>query len=146
MSDASTLAGPLWPASIRDDFENRSVYRARELLNELADPVRGSQPHHKRLHRRVIAILVATLVLDVFASALIYLFHGIENSRSLNALANAAVWSSSQLLAGGSSLSVTSWLAHVLEVALELWAITAVAALAASVTVFLHHSDTLRHE
>lgn len=120
------------------------MYRGKELLNELADPVLGSQPHHKRLHRRVIAILVATVTLDVFATAVIYGFHGVQRSWSLKALGNAAVWSTSQLLAGGSSLTAKSWQAHVFEVALELWAITAVAALAASVTVFLHQSDRLR--
>jgi hypothetical protein len=118
------------------------MYSLRDLARELVDPVRGDKPHHERLHRRVLAILTATLCLEVAATLLMFSFHGLEKSRSLDELGDAAVWSASQLLAGGSSLSTSSFIGHVLEVVLELWALTFVAALAASVAAFLQQNDT----
>jgi hypothetical protein len=117
------------------------MYQTRELLAEIAEPVRGAHPHHKRLHRRVAAIAAATACLDVIATLLMYLFHGLEPSRTPDELGRAAVWTASQLLTGGSSLSTGSVMGHVLEVVLELWAITVVAALAGSVATFFQQHD-----
>jgi ABC-type phosphate/phosphonate transport system permease subunit len=80
-------------------------------------------------------------MLGLLVTWTMWAFHGLEKSRSVEELFECAVWTASQLLTGGSSLQSGSALGHALEVILELWAITVVAALAASVAAFLMQKD-----
>src|SRR5207249_2124939 len=119
----------------------RWMYRPAELLVELVDPFVGHEPHHRRLHRRVAAISVTVAVIDLGVTVAMWAAHGLECVRTISALGDAFVWTTSQLLAGGSSLTATSALAHALEIVLEVFAVTLVAALAASVAAFFLQKD-----
>jgi hypothetical protein len=44
----------------------------------------------------------------------------------------ALIWTTSQIVAGGSSFSVTSWFGHVAEVFLQVYMVTVIAAIAGS--------------
>jgi hypothetical protein len=48
-------------------------------------------------------------------------------------------WTTSQIVAGGSSFSVTSWFGHVAEVFLQVYMVTAIAAIAAIAGSFALH-------
>jgi len=114
---------------------------------EIKDPFTTEDTfHHRRLHARVFGILITTLILGFFVTWTMWAFHGLEKSRSMEELLECAVWTASQLLTGGSSLQTGSALGHALEVLLELWAITVVAALAASVAAFLMQKDATNRQ
>jgi len=113
-----------------------------DVRAEIKDPfTRRETFHHRRLHARVVGVGMATLMVGFFATWTMWAFHGLEKSRSMEELLECAVWTASQLLTGGSSVQTGSALGHALEVLLELWAITVVAALAASVAAFLMQKD-----
>jgi hypothetical protein len=114
----------------------------QDVWVEVKDPfTRRETFHHRRLHARVVGIVVTTLMLGFLVTCTMWAFHGLERSRSVEELLECGVWTASQLLTGGSSLQTGSALGHALEVLLELWAITVVAALAASVAAFLMQRD-----
>lgn len=99
---------------------------------------RGRGPSHRRLHARVLLLLLLTLVVDVLAALLVALVIG---EKDLNPPWKAFVWASSQLLAGGSSLAVTETGGHWVEVVLQFFDITVVAALAGSFAAFFHERE-----
>jgi 3-isopropylmalate dehydratase small subunit len=76
------------------------------------------------------------LLLAAFANAL--------NEEDLSSFWRAFAWTTSQLLAGGSSFGVKSSWGHFLEIVLQLWGITVVAALAGSFAAFFHRRSIER--
>jgi hypothetical protein len=97
---------------------------------EISDLFRGDQERHRRLHGRLLAILLLSLVLDlVIASALTVVdtASGVGGS-----FPRALIWTTSQIVAGGSSFAVTSWFGHIAEVFLQVYMVTVIAAVAGS--------------
>jgi hypothetical protein len=100
--------------------------------NEFKDLFLGKEERHRRLHGRLLAVLVLSLILNL-AIATVLVF--VDNKGGVyHNFGRAFVYTTEQLLAGGSSfaISTTSWWAHGLEVFLDIYMVTVVAAVAGS--------------
>lgn len=108
---------------------------ARELLMV----ARGMTPTHDRLRVRVIFLFAATLVLDLIASLLIFLFERHAAGTGITNIGDSLFWTSTQLLTVSSQLpNPLTTPARILDVFLQAWAISAVAYMAGSFASFFH--------
>jgi hypothetical protein len=100
---------------------------------------RGLTPTHEHLRSRLVFLFVTTVVLDAIASMLILLFERDAAGTKITTLGDAVFWTSTQLLTVSSQLpNPISTEARVLDVFLQAYAISAVAALAGSFGAFFH--------
>ena len=82
-------------------------------------------PPRRELRGRLLAVAIVSLVLDVVVTVSVALFGGAG-------LGTSFIWTTSELLTGGTSVTPGRFWPHYLELVLELWAITAIATLAGS--------------
>lgn len=107
--------------------------------------VRGATPTHEHLRSRVAFVIVATLALDAVASVLILHFERDAPGTEITNFGDALFWTSTQLLTVSSQLpNPISTPARVLDVFLQLWAISVVAVLAGSFGAFFHRRGVER--
>ncbi len=100
---------------------------------------RGHTRTHEVLRSRLVALFLATLILDAVASLLILVFERNADGTEITNIGDAAFWTTTQLLTVSSQLpNPISTPARVLDVLLQLWAISAVAILAGSFGAFFH--------
>ena len=100
---------------------------------------RGDTATHDHLRGRLIAIVVATLVLDAIASVAILAFERNAAGSEITDLGDSVFWTSTQLLTVSSQLpNPISTPARVLDVFLQAYAISVVAMLAGSFGAFFH--------
>lgn len=102
--------------------------------------VRGETATHRHLRDRLTAIAALTLAIDLLASALVLHFEdGEGRARDITSFGDAIFWTTSQLLTVSSSMENPVTLGgRIIDVGLELYAITVVAALAGSFGAFFH--------
>jgi hypothetical protein len=106
---------------------------------EVFDVFRGATPTHHRLRSRILVLTVTTLIIDLILSAAIWRLELHAPQTDIKSYGDALFWSSSQLLTVSSSLkNPISTGARILDVFMELYAITVVATLAGSFGAFLH--------
>jgi hypothetical protein len=111
---------------------------ARDLRVELHKLARGSTDEHSKFRDRLATTLVATLAVDAIGTTLMYMFeHGKPNS-DIGSPFQGFFWVTTQLLTVSSQMKnpVTTG-GRIVDMCLELWAITVVATVAASLTAFL---------
>jgi hypothetical protein len=111
---------------------------ARDLGVELHRFARGSTDEHSTFRDRLATTLMATLAVDAIGTALMYLFeHGKKNS-DIGSVFQGFFWVTTQLLTVSSQMKnpVTTG-GRVVDMFLELWAITVVATVAGSFAAFL---------
>jgi hypothetical protein len=110
----------------------------REAANELRDIARADTATHGHLRDRLVAIAVATLVVDLACAALGLLFEHDAKQTQITSFGSALFWTSTQLLTVSSSLqNPISASGRLLDVAMEAYAITVVATLAGSIGAFM---------
>ena len=99
--------------------------------------IRGESLAHRLLRSRLMFLLVATLVLDVLGTTIIYALEHDAASSGFHDWGGALFWVSAQLTTVSSQMPnpVTGW-GRVLDIVLEVWAITVAATLAASLAAF----------
>jgi hypothetical protein len=94
---------------------------------------------HRHLRERVWRIAVATLGVDVAGSLLAYLFEHDAPRSEITNLGDAAFWTTTQLLTVSSQLpNPISTGGRIVDVFLQLWAISVVAFLAGAFGAFFH--------
>jgi hypothetical protein len=99
----------------------------------------AATPAHADLRSRLVGIALLSLALDVVAAVAAFAFERGE-AHEFSTVWTALFWTTTQLLTVSSQLpNPESTGAHLLDVFLELWAITAVTALAGSFGAFFHH-------
>lgn len=110
----------------------------RETAAELRDITRAATPTHGRLRDRLLTVLVATIGIDLVCAALALLFEHHAPQTQIKSYWDAFFWSSTQLLTVSSSLQnpLTTG-GRVLDIAMQAYAVTVVAALAGSVGAFM---------
>jgi hypothetical protein len=117
----------------------------RSGFREIHNVVRGATPTHEHLRSRVAFVIVATLALDAVASVLILHFERDAPGTEITNFGDAVFWTSTQLLTVSSQLpNPISTPARVLDVFLQLWAISVVAVLAGSFGAFFHRRGVER--
>jgi hypothetical protein len=108
--------------------------------NEAVMVVKGMSPVHVRLRSRLGSLLAASVALDLVASVVIYFAEQGQSGTGIRTFGDALFWTSTQLLTVSSNLSnPLSTPARILDVALQVWAISIVAILAGSFGAFFHH-------
>jgi hypothetical protein len=132
--------------SISPDLDTRVVRpRLRDRRDELIAVARGATPTHEHLRGRLAFILVATVAVDAVASVLIYFFERNAPGTDINNIGDALFWTSTQLLTVSSQLrNPISTPARVLDIFLQAYAISVVAALAGSFGAFFHRRGNER--
>jgi hypothetical protein len=111
----------------------------RTAADELLMVVRGGSPTHQHLRARLASLAVTTVVLDLVASLAILLLERDEPRTGIASYGDALFWTSTQLLTVSSQLpNPLSPGARVLDVFLQVWAISVVAMLAGSFGAFFH--------
>jgi hypothetical protein len=112
---------------------------------ELLMVARGVTPTHEHLRSRLLFLLVVTVVLDAGATVLVFLFERNAPGTGITSWGDALFWTSTQLLTVSSQLpNPISTPARVLDVFLQAYAISAVAALAGSFGAFFHRRSNAR--
>jgi hypothetical protein len=111
----------------------------RAAIGELVAIARASTPTHGRYRGRVLAILVATLGVDVVCAVIALLAERHGPQSQVHSFGTAIFWTSTQLLTVSSSMqNPVTTAGRVLDVFMELWAITVIAWLAGATGAFLH--------
>jgi hypothetical protein len=106
---------------------------------------RGRTPTHEHLRSRLIFLFGATVVLDVVASVLIFVFERHAQGTEITTWGDSLFWTSTQLLTVSSQLpNPISTPARVLDIFLQAYAISAVAVLAGSFGAFFHRRGNER--
>ena len=110
-------------SAIRGPQPTQELSRWQYAGKEIRDLFRGDEERHRRLHGRLLAILLLSLALDlVIASALTV----VDTASGVGGdFPKALIWTTS-------SFAVTSWFGHVAEVFLQVYMVTVIAAIAGS--------------
>jgi hypothetical protein len=105
---------------------------------ELGHVVRADTPTHGRLRDQITAVVLATIGIDLFCAVLALIFERGASQSQIDSFGSALFWTSTQLLTVSSSIQNPISLAgRILDVAMEAYAITVVAALAGSIGSFM---------
>ena len=108
----------------------QEMSRWQHAGREIRDLFLGHEERHRRLHGRLLAILLLSLALDLVIASVLTV---VDTASGVGgAFPKALIWTTSQIVAGGSSFSVTSWFGHVAEVFLQVYMVTVIAAVAGS--------------
>jgi hypothetical protein len=108
--------------------------------------VRGATRTHRVLRSRLAFLLLSTLLLDVVATVLMYVFEHDHSGSGFDDLGGALFWVSAQLTTVSSQMpNPVTTPGRVLDLLLEVWAISVVATLAGSLSAFFHarHLETV---
>jgi hypothetical protein len=117
------------------------MYLARVMgsaAHEIRDVVRAGTPTHGHLRDRLVGVAVATLAVDLACAALALLLEHDAKQTQIKSFGSALFWTSTQLLTVSSSIqNPISAGGRILDVAMEVYAITIVATLAGSIGAFM---------
>ena len=117
------------------------MYLARVMRatpREVRDVVRSGTPTHGHLRDRLVAIAVATIGINLICGGLAWAFEHDTKQTEIRSFGSAIFWTSTQLLTVSSLIkNPISTAGRVLDVAMEAYAITVVAALAGSFGAFM---------
>jgi hypothetical protein len=110
----------------------------RGAAAEVRDILRAGTPTHGRLRDRLVAIALATVGFDVLCAVLAFLFEHHQKQTQIESLGSALFWTTTQLLTVSSSIqNPISSLGRVLDIVMEIYAITVIGALAGALGAFL---------
>ena len=114
--------------------------------HDLMGIARGKDGAHRDLRDRILLVLLATLIADLIGSSLVYGFeHGATGSE-IATVGDSIFWTSCQLLTVSSQVRAPmSTGGRIVDVFLELYAITVVTTLAGSWGAFFHHQTRKRY-
>ena len=109
------------------------------MASELRMVLRGESRTHRFLRSRLAFLTVSTIALDAVASVLMYLFEHDARGSGFDDYGGALFWVSAQLTTVSSQMpNPVTTPGRVLDIALELWAISVVATAAGSIAAFFH--------
>ena len=105
---------------------------------ELRDVLRAATPTHRRLRDHLTVVLVATVGVDLVCALTAFLLERQSQQTEIKTLGSAAFWTTTQLLTVSSSIkNPISPGGRILDVFMELYAITVIATLAGAIGSFL---------
>jgi hypothetical protein len=100
---------------------------------------RGSSATHRHLRERLAGFALVTICVDLVGSVLVYIFEHDAQGTEIKTFGDAVFWTSGQLLTVSSQIrNPFTTGGRIVDIALELYAITIVAALAGSFGAFFH--------
>lgn len=105
---------------------------------ELRDVLRAATPTHRRLRDHLVTIIVATVGVDLFCAVAAFLVERHTGQTEIKTFGSAAFWTTTQLLTVSSQLkNPISAGGRILDVFMEIYAITVIATLAGAIGSFL---------
>ena len=105
---------------------------------EFRDVLRAATPTHRRLRDHLVTIIVVTVGIDLFCAIAAFLLERHSQQTEIKTFGSAAFWTTTQLLTVSSQIkNPISAGGRILDVFMEIWAITVVAALAGAFGSFL---------
>jgi hypothetical protein len=117
----------------------------RSGIREILHVARGTTPTHAHLRSRLLFLTIVSLVLDMAASGLIFLFERHAAGTEITTYGDSLFWTTTQLLTVSSQLkNPLSTPGRVLDVLLQAYAISVVAMLAGSFGAFFHRRGVER--
>jgi hypothetical protein len=109
------------------------------MVSELGRVIHGDTRPHRHLRARIAFLVLSTTALDVVATVLMYLFEHDARGTGFQTIGGALFWVSAQLTTVSSQMpNPVTAAGRVLDVVLELWAISVVATAAGSLGAFFH--------
>jgi voltage-gated potassium channel len=109
------------------------------MATEVRMVVRGASRTHEFLRARLTFLAGATLALDVLATLAMYMFEHDHPDSGFDDVGGALFWVSAQLTTVSSQMpNPVTTPGRILDIVLEIWAITVAATLAASLAAFFH--------
>jgi hypothetical protein len=110
----------------------------RDLAREFHKLARGRTDEHSKLRDRLATTVAATLVIDAIGSVLMYALEHGEDHSQIDSKFESFFWVTTQLLTVSSQMQnpVTTG-GRIVDMVLQLWAITVVAAVVGSFAAFL---------
>ena len=110
------------------------AHAAREAYEVL----RGGTATHRRLRDHLTAVLIATAGIDLLCALAAFLFERHAHETELGTFGDALFWTTTQLLTVSSQIkNPISTGGRVLDILMEIWAITVIATLAGALGSFL---------
>jgi hypothetical protein len=105
---------------------------------EFRDVLRAATATHRRLRDHLVTIIVATVGIDLFCAIAAFLLERHSQQTEIKTFGSAAFWTTTQLLTVSSSIkNPISAGGRILDVFMEIYAITVIAALAGAIGSFL---------
>jgi hypothetical protein len=105
---------------------------ARHAARRGAKDLFGRTEAHRELGGRLFAVAALSLTIDLVVTIVLVATDRVPS------FGHGFIWTSSEMLTGGSGISVAGFWPHYLELGLQVWAVTAIAALAGSFGAFFH--------
>jgi hypothetical protein len=110
---------------------------------EVRDVFRAATPTHRRLRDHLVTIAVATIGIDLLCAILGYVLERHSNETEIKTFGSAAFWTTTQLLTVSSQVkNPISTGGRLLDVFMEIYAITVIATLAGAIGSFLQKRGT----
>jgi hypothetical protein len=129
--------------------EGLGVIGWHRMRHEAGMVARGETHTHEILRSRLMFLFLATLVLDVAATLVMYMLEHDDRRSGFTTLGGALFWTSAQLTTVSSQEpNPVTGLGKAVDIFLEVWAISVVAALAGSLASFFtirHHERIQQH-
>ena len=109
-----------------------------ETAAEVRDVLRAGTPTHGRLRDRLVAIALATAGFDMLCAVLAFLFEHHQKQTQIQSLGSALFWTTTQMLTVSSNIqNPISFPGRVLDIVMEIYAITVIGSLAGALGAFL---------
>jgi hypothetical protein len=109
-----------------------------QVAREVRDVLRAQTPTHGRLRDRLVGVALATVGVDLVCAALAFLFEHHQKQTQIETFGSALFWTTTQLLTVSSSIqNPISAPGRILDIGMEIYAITVVGALAGALGAFL---------
>jgi hypothetical protein len=124
-----------------------AITALRSHGREIGDVLRAATPTHRRFREHLVSIAIVTIAVDALCTIAAFILERDAPQTEIKTLGDAAFWVTTQLLTVSSSLkNPISPGARVLDVVMEAYAITVVAALAGAFGSFLQRRGQERIE
>jgi hypothetical protein len=105
---------------------------------EFRDVLRGATPTHRRLRDHLVTITITTVGVDLFCAIVAFLLERHSAQTELKTFGSAAFWTTTQLLTVSSQIkNPISFGGRILDVFMEIYAISVIATLAGAFGSFL---------
>ena len=105
---------------------------------EVREVLRAGTPTHARLRDQLVAIALATVGFDIVCAVLGFLFEHDQKQTQIKSLGSALFWTTTQMLTVSSNIqNPISVPGRVLDVVMEIYAITVIGSMAGALGAFL---------
>ncbi len=109
-----------------------------EMAAEVRAVLRADSPTHGRLRDRLVGIALATAGFDIVCAVLAFLFEHHQKQTQIQSLGSALFWTTTQMLTVSSNIqNPISFPGRVLDIVMEIYAITVIGSLAGALGAFL---------